>query len=216
MCVAIFCSVIGFVALEVVAMSLYPGGTWWDSRAQGPRFWQNFLCDLEWRVALNGTPNPVGSRVALVAMLVLALGLGPFWLALAAACEATVARGKLPFAVRLLGVSSAVGTIAVILMPSDRFGAAHGVAVIVAGLPGLGAAALAVFGLARSGRRQRTAAWTGGSMLAFALVDFVLYVSHLAAHTEGTPLVAAVQKVALGLLLAWMLIVGARSRRGHP
>ncbi len=214
MCVAIFCSVIGFVALEVVAMSLYPGGTWWDSKAEGHRFWQNFLCDLEWRVALNGTPNPLGSRVALVAMLVLALGLGPFWLASAAAIGAAAGAGaRLPLAVRFLGVSSAMGTVAVILMPSDRFGAVHGAAVIVAGVPGLAAAALAVFGLARSEPRPRMAAWIGGAMLAFGFVDFVLYVSHLVAHTEGTPLVAAVQKVALGLLLAWMLVIGLRRSR---
>jgi hypothetical protein len=215
MCVAIFCSVTGFAALELVAMSLYPGGTWWDSRAQGARFWENFLCDLEWRVALNGTPNPVGSRVALAAMIVLALGLGPFWLASAAACApAAVTRARLPAAVRLLGVSSAVGTIAVVLMPSDRFGAAHGAAVIVAGLPGLAAAGLAVLGMARSGPRLRVTAWIGGSMLVFGFFDFVLYASHLATHTEGTPLVAAVEKVALGLLLAWMLAVARRAWAG--
>ena len=68
-----------FVALIVPAMALYPGGTWWEPHAAGHRFWTNFLCDLEWRTALNGTPNPVGARLAEGAMLSLVLAFVPFW-----------------------------------------------------------------------------------------------------------------------------------------
>jgi hypothetical protein len=50
-----------FVVLEGAAMILYPGGTCWDPAAHGHRFWENFLCDLEWSVARNGMPNPTGS-----------------------------------------------------------------------------------------------------------------------------------------------------------
>ncbi len=209
--VAILASVGGFVALETVAMSLYPGGTWWDAKARGHRFWQNFLCDLEWRVALNGVPNPVGSRLAEAAMLLLVLGLAPFWLDVP---RLFAPRQRLSgAAVRYLGLLSVAATIAVVFMPSERFGALHGMMVIVAGIPGLTAAGLAVRGLALGEPRPRVAAFLGGSMLGFALADFVLYVSHWVGHTEGTPVVAAIQKVALMLLLTWMGVVAIRVRR---
>jgi hypothetical protein len=190
----------------VPAMCLYPGGTWWDSTTQGYRFWENFLCDLEWRVALNGQPNEVASHLAQTAMLTLAIAFIPFWLAVTRLFD----RPRLAVVVRSLGLASVVGTIAVVLMPSDRFGVLHGIAVVVAGLPGLSAAALAVAGLFLGEPQPRIAGWTGASMLVFAVADFALYVSHLIAHTEGTWLTAATQKIALLLLLAWMIVVAAR------
>ncbi len=61
-------------------MWLYPGGTWWDKGTVGYRFWQNYLCDLEWHVALNGQDNTLGSQFARAALLVLVAGLAPFWI----------------------------------------------------------------------------------------------------------------------------------------
>ena len=206
--VAIFVCVAAFACLEAAAMRLYPGGTWWDSTTQGHRFWENFLCDLEWRVALNKTPNPLGSRLAMAAMMVLVAGLGAFWFGLPRVFEARAPRGS--YAVRWLGITSAVGALAVVLMPSDRFGALHGVTVLTAGVPGILAAALAVRVLAVGERRPRLAAWTGASMLAFGFVDFALYAWHFLTHTEGTTLGPALQKVALILLLAWMVLVALR------
>ena len=210
--VALVVCVLGFAGLMVSAMHLYPGGTWWDSTTRGYRFWQNFLCDLEWRVALNGQPNRVASRLAQAAMLILAVAFVPFWLAVPRLFESP----RLGIAVRSLGIASVAGIVAVVLMPSDRFGVLHGIAVIAAGLPGLSAAGLATAGLLRGEPRPRIAGWTGASTLVFALTDFVLYVSHLVAHAEGTWLTAAAQKIALLLLLAWMLVVAGRSHRSLP
>jgi hypothetical protein len=207
---AIFASVAGFIALEVPAMCLYPGGTWFDTSARGHRFWQNFLCDLEWRVALNGQPNPVGSRLAQAAVLVLTLGLAPFWIAVAGLFHD---RPHLAATVRILGLLATAGTVAVALMPSDRFGTLHGAAVLTSGVPGLTAAALAVAGLLLAGPRPRVEGWLGASMLAFALVNFVLYASHYLGGVEGTPLVPAMQKMALILLIAWMVAVAIRTDR---
>lgn len=206
---AILAAVAGFAALELPAMLLYPGGTWFDTGARGHRFWQNFLCDLEWRVSLNGQPNPVGSRLAQAAVLVLALGLLPFWIAVA---DLLGERARLAATVRVLGLLAAAGTVAVTLMPSDRFGALHGAAVLTSGVPGLTAAALAAVGLLFAGPRPRVEGWIGTSMLVFALVNFVLYASHYLGGVEGTPLVPAMQKVALGFLLAWMVAVAIRTR----
>jgi hypothetical protein len=207
--VAIFGSVAAFAGLELGAMSLYPGGTWWDATTRGHRFWENFLCDLEWRVALNGTPNPLGSRLATAAMLVLLAGLAAFWIGVPRVFEERPPRGA--SAVRWLGLTSAVGTLAVILMPSDRVGALHGVMVLTSGVPGLLAAALAVRVLAVGEPPPRIAALTGAGMLAFAVADFALYAWHFLAHTPGSILGPALQKVALGLLLAWMVMVALRA-----
>jgi hypothetical protein len=206
--VALVACVGAFVALIVPAMALYPGGTWWDPHAVGHRFWTNFLCDLEWRTALNGTPNLVGARLAAGAMLSLVLAFVPFW-PLAARFFATYAR--LAAAVRVLGRTSVLGMIAVALMPSERFGALHGVAVVVAGLPGLSAAVLAATGQLLA--RRRLPGTLGVAMVLFAILDFVLYV-HTMLHGGTGPLVLPVaQKLALVLLLAWMLVVAARAPR---
>lgn len=194
-------------------MRLYPGGTWWDRAARGHRFWQNFLCDLEWSVALDGEPNPVGSRFALAAMLVLIGGLAVFWTAVPRLFAGTRRAHRERRAVPILGLTSSAAIVAVALMPSERFGALHGALVVVAGLPALAAAILAVIALAIGEPRPRIAAWLGGVTLAVAAVDFALYVSHLVAGVEGTPLVPAAQKIALGFLLAWMNAVALRTSR---
>jgi hypothetical protein len=206
--VAILGSVAGFAGLEAAAMSLYPGGTWWDATTRGHRFWENFLCDLEWRVALNGAPNPLGSRLATAAMLVLLAGLAAFWVGVPRVFDGPPPRGG--SAVRWLGLTSALGTLAVVLMPSDRFGALHGVMVLTAGVPGILAAATAVAVLAAGEPRPKVSAWTGGSMLVFAVTDLALYAWHFLARTPGTNLGPALQKVALVLLLAWMVLVALR------
>jgi len=211
--VALVACVVAFVALILPAMALYPGGTWWDPHAVGHRFWTNFLCDLEWHTALNGTPNLAGARLAAGAMLSLVLAFVPFW-PLAARLFASHAR--LAATVRVLGWTSVLGMIAVALMPSERFGALHGVAVVVAGLPGLSAAVLAATGQLLA--RRTLPGSLGAAMVLFAITDFVLYV-HTMLHGGPGPLVLPVaQKLALLLLLAWMLVVAAArpARAGKP
>src|SRR5580698_2310832 len=205
--VAIFCSVVGFSALQARAMHLYPGGTWWDRAAVGHRFWENYVCDLEWEVALGGLPNHLGARAARTGVLVLVAGLVPFWLAVPALFAG---RGRIGTAVRALGLTSVAGLFAVAWMPSDQVGALHGVAVITAAVPGIAATGLAVTGLLGGEPRPRVAGWTGAMLLGFGAADLALYVSHLVRHVEGTPLVVVLEKVAVLLLLAWMLEVGAR------
>ena len=189
-----------FLLLEVPAMALYPGGTWWEPGLRGHRFWQNFLCDLEWRVALNGQPNPVGSMLAQGAMLVLVAGFVPFW-------SLASRRGR---AARGLGLASVAGMIAVALMPSERFGALHGAAVMAAGLTGLGAAGLATLGQLRTGRKGLAA--LGTATLVVSLVDLALYARAALYGGPGSLLVPALQKVALLFLLAWMSAVTAAPR----
>ena len=190
-------------------MALYPGGTWWDATTRGARFWQNFLCDLEWTVALNGEPNPVGSRLGQAAMLVMVAALAVFWWI---APRMFPSRRPLGVAVRALGLASVGGSIAVALMPSERFGALHGVAVITAGVPGACAALLAVVGMLRREppREARAAGLVGAAMLVLALVDLALYAGTMVYGGPGPRALPAVQKLALVLLVGWMIAVARR------
>lgn len=200
---AIALSVGGFVALESAAMWLYPGGTWWNVSAAGHSFWQNYLCDLTQPVAIDHVPNPLGSLLGRTAMLVLVAGLLPFW----AAVPLLFVRPGLARLVRTLGFVSMMGVVGVVLLPSSRFGQLHGIVVVLAGVPGLTAAVLTVAGLLQALPHFRLAAWLGVAMLLFALIDFTAYTAHLLAGGLGTPILPALQKVALLFLVAWMLSV---------
>ena len=155
-----------------------------------------------WRVALNGRDNRVGSTLSQAAMLVLVGGFVPFWM---------LAAGPRARAVRVLGLCSVVGTAAVTLMPSERFGSMHGVAVMVAASTGLAAAVLAAVGQLRAG--DRVAGSLGLAVLAFAGIDLVLYVRTFASGGPGPLALPALQKVALLLLLTWMGVVASRPAR---
>jgi hypothetical protein len=206
--------IVTFVALEAAATALYPGGTWWDPTTHGARFWQNFLCDLEWNPALDGQPNPVGSRLAQAAMLVLVAGFVPFWWIVPRLFPARRALGG---AVRWLGLVSVAGMVAVALMPSDRFGSVHGVAVVVAGVPGLSAALLATAGMLRDeSRSSRLCGGVGATMLAFALTDFALYVETMLRGGPGPIVLPIAQKIAVLLLLAWMTLVASSAANASP
>jgi hypothetical protein len=74
----------------------------------------------------------------------------------------------------------------------------------------MAATGLAVAGLLGDEPRPRVAGWTGATLLGLAAADLALYVSHLVRHVEGTPLVVVLEKIAVLLLLTWMLEVGAR------
>lgn len=214
---ALFACVGAFVILELVAMRLYPGGTFWDRTTRGACFWRNFLCDFGSPVALDGAPNAVGARFGQTALVVLAVGLAPFW---RLAAELFDDLRALAAAVRGLGLASLGAIAAVVSMPSSRFGALHGFAVIAAAVPGLTAALLAVVGLTRAEPRPRIAARLGGATLATAVVDFALYVRTMRSGGPGPTLLPVAQKLALILLLAWMLAVawkaGRRPDRGPP
>jgi hypothetical protein len=206
---AIVAAVVGFVALIVLAMAEYPGGTGWDATTRGSDFWLNYLCDLERSVALNGQPNAFGSALAQAAMLVLASGLLVFWWALPRLFPASP---RLGCAVRALGLATLPGMLAVSLLPSDRFPAWHPIAMVLAGLPGLAAAALGVLGMARE-PPLRIATAVGGAAVVTSMVDFVLYVRQFAGVGPGPTALAVLERAALILVLAWMCVIAWGARR---
>jgi hypothetical protein len=208
--VAVLASISGFALLEIPAMLLYPGGTWWNQKTVGYRFWQNYLCDMEWRVALDGRDNVLGAHLAQAALLTLVTGLALFWLCVAALLEPRRGLGR---AVRALGLVAVAGTVAVAFVPSERSPFLHGLAVIVSGVPGLAAAGLAAWGLSSQGPGPRVDGWLGWAVLAVSVVDLALYAMHWFSGDNATPLLPAIQKVGLLLLLGWMARVALRVMR---
>ncbi len=216
--------VLGAALASLVIFALaawaYPGGNHFDHAAKAHDFWRNSLCDVARGTAIGGADNRVGSLLARVAMSTMALGMGGlFWLLphhfeprprlrLASPSSMTAVATW----VRALGLVSVPGAIAVTFMPTDRFGVLHGVAIVVAGVPGLGAAVLAMIALLRSPRLRRSAmAIVGLATLLVAALDFGLYVHELA--TNGGPRLAVpvLERVAaLGLAL-WMVLIARRT-----
>lgn len=68
-----------FVALYVIASLLYPGGSQYDSHANGFSWMHNYWCNLLNQTAINGQPNH-GKPVALAGLAVLCISMILFWL----------------------------------------------------------------------------------------------------------------------------------------
>lgn len=194
----------------VVAMWAYPGGTWLNPGASGHDFWANFLCDLLHERALNGERNYLGSRAMLASMLVLVFVIGVHWWVLPLLFDD---RPRLGWAVRMLGVISSLASAGVPLLPSDRFGALHSVVVVTAAVPGLAACVFGVAGVALGESGFRPLTWVGVSMGIAAGAATALYVRTQWFAAPLTVAVPATQKLALILVLAWLVIVALRVRR---
>ncbi len=67
----------------VVAMLVYPGGTYRDHSTSGYQFFHNFLSDLGATVAYNGQPNRVGALLFVVSLVALVVGMGAMLVSLA-------------------------------------------------------------------------------------------------------------------------------------
>jgi hypothetical protein len=197
-------SVVLFIALVVPAMCVYPGGTSWDPTTRGNDFWLNYLCDLQHRVALNGEPNDLGAHLAQGAMLALGLGLLPLWWTLPRLFPSFRRTGA---AVRVLGVVSVAGAVATGLMPSDRFGSWHAVAIAAGAFPGLAAAGVAAVALLFSDGVGHAVRLTGVVTVAVSAVDFTLYARQELTGGAGPMAVAVLERVSILLVLAWMCVV---------
>jgi hypothetical protein len=206
---AVIASVAAFALLMSSAMALYPGGTWCDEGTIGHRFWKNYLCDLTWETALGGGDNHRGAVAARAAMVALAVGLGVTWRVASRAGEVSRASRV----VSACGPIAVVGMIAVTVVSSETMGRLHGAVVLSAAGPGLLATGLSVHLLARDEPRPRVMTGLGLAMVTVAALDLALYTWHLARPAGCDPWTPLVQKVALAVVLQWMLFVA--SRAGH-
>jgi len=200
-------TVIAFALLFSMAAYAYPGGSHFDRHAAGHDFWRNTLCDVARSRALDGSANVAGATLAKIAMTILAIGLGmlfwslPQWFARGDRTDA-----RLRLLVRALGLLAVPAAIAVVFLPTDRFSFVHGIAIVVAGIPGFAAAILAMIGLARSihAHAPRLLIRLGALALGVAAVDFAIYGDELVRGGGARLSVVVLERVATLLLLAWM------------
>jgi hypothetical protein len=205
---AMLAAELAFAALMTVAMFQYPGGNYLDRAAVGHRFWSNFMCDLAAEVALDGRPIPLHGLVAQAAMVTLAVAMALLWWVLPAMFPA---RPRLGGLVRGAGTLSFLGSVAVVLTPSSRYGgAAHGVAILTAAVPVLVAGVASLAAQARDEPPPRVAAAVGMMTLVATLLTLGLYIRQLALGGETPALLPASQRVALLGLLAWMALCALR------
>ena len=204
---SILASVGTFIALVVLSMATYPGGSWLDRTSRSHDLLRNFLCDLLGPVAINGAPNPVGSAAMMGAMGILALGLGVlFWSVPALFIGPTVA-----VAVRACGTISLIGFVAVPFTPPTVSYQLHAAAIFGGGVPAFAAWIFCLVGLARS-PATRGLAWLGGLALFFVAVGFGLYSREYFFRGGPTVLLPASHRVATVLFLAWLIAIALRLR----
>jgi hypothetical protein len=206
--VGLMVSVALFALLIELAIEAYPGGTWFDPRAPGHDIFRNFLCDLTQPVAINGMDNARGAVFAKAAMIALDVGLLLVWWSLPWLCPPS------PYlrALRILGTISFLGIVAVPLTPSLRLGSIHAAAVFAGAIPGIAAGVLASLMLRRSTHTRISK--VGIAILVVSAADAALYAHHVAFDAPTTIAQPLLQRVALVLLLGWMVAIGVRLLTG--
>jgi len=199
-----------FCGALMAAVWCYPGGTFLLHDGHGFSFIENFWCDLLRQPAYNGAGNGCSNRLATVAFSLVALALWPFWWEVSHLLPEE--RRRL---VRALGSVSALATLSVPLLPSDRFPTWHAPAVLLAGgcgfICGISCGHFAV-------RSRRTVPWFAASsvaLLLFASVNLVLYVSVQYLDGPDTVVLPAAQKLATLSLVVWM-VTGLRASARLP
>lgn len=199
-----FCASLG------LAMYVYAGGSWLHPQAPAHLFFENFWCDLLRDPALNGRSNALSVRLTMLGFVAVALALGTFWLELAERF-ADWRRGFLRWA----GVVSALGTVLVALLPSDRFPHVHAPAVLVAGGLGFVCGCIGAAWALAQRRRAPVFALVSLALMLATGVNLVLYVRDAYFDAPETIALPAAQKVATLALVVW-LILGLRSSANRP
>jgi hypothetical protein len=195
-------AMLAFFGLFAASALLYPGGNWLDRAARGHRFFANYFCDLTQPVSLSGVINPVGSRLAQLAMLCFAAALAGFFWLVPAYFESSARSAAW---VRGLGECAVLSYVAVPFTPSELFGDVHAWLSLLSGALGISAALCAVRALLRSSRMARALGVLGALALAAGVLHAALFVHYLHASEPAPLIVPAAQKAAALLLSAWML-----------
>jgi len=200
------------LALIGAAITLYPGGNTWNPTAHGYDHWRNALCDLLADVAPNGAPNP-GAQLAALGMLAFTAGLFPFWLLLP---RLFPSRPRLGAAVRALGLIATTALALVPLLPSQRYGRLHALAIFMAWLPGLAAGALATIALLTTPKARSPHGYLAAATLTLTLICGLLYAAYLITNdTQPLRPMIPLQKLGILLLLAWIITASLSAARAR-
>jgi len=114
---AIGCGV--FVALTLVAMLVYPGGSHSNLAQAGYSFSHNFFSDLGLRTAHNGQPNPAAGALFFIALTLAGLSLGLFFIQFRRFFLETRRDQLISLFGALLGVGAGISFIGVAFTPAD-------------------------------------------------------------------------------------------------
>jgi hypothetical protein len=189
-----------FLVSMALAARAYPGGTYCEPQADRYRFWGNFFCDLTRPLTARGEDNARAAAFMQAAFVAFACAVVPFfWL-----LGRTVGRTRV---VGGLGLVSAVATAVLAWLPSSAAPTVHTTAVFSATVPGLGAAALGVYGLCNRTLppRLRIVTLLGVATFCAGFADAAGFAYAVAVQASCLPWLPALQKVVALFLMAWML-----------
>jgi hypothetical protein len=195
-------AVASFSVLIGAAMMLYPGGTWYDRTHQGHAFFENFLCDLLHVRAISGADNTVGAILATIGMVSLVPGLVCFVLLVP---EVVPIGARLWRALRAVGVLACSLLVAIPLLPSDRYGILHGVAVLGAGIPATIALSTMVVKIAQIAARSWPWRLLSVALVMTMFASLGLYLRDAVLHAPSTHALPVLARFATLLLLVWLL-----------
>jgi hypothetical protein len=199
----VLASIAVFIAGTAVSMAAYPGGTWWAPMRKGHAFCGNFLCDLLHDPALNNEANRAGALWAKVSMLAFIVGIGVFWSM--ARCWLTSQRAAR--VVSKLGIYGTLPLATVPLTPSNRYPVLHTSAVLLGGLPGLLAFLLFSAALFRQSRVPFSLRFITAFLCLLVVACLCLYAQGALGNTPSPRSLPALERGAVILLLAWLLIM---------
>jgi hypothetical membrane protein len=159
---------IQFVALTLVAMLAYPGGTVADPNAQGYLFFHNFFSDLGRTVTPLEQPNTLSFVIFVVALTLAGLGLVLFSLVMPGLFRQSRGARVLSLAGSLSGTLAGLSFVGVALAPANLFLPAHALFVQTAFL------SLFVAAMAYSGAIWRTPDYPRRYLAVFGAFDLLL------------------------------------------
>lgn len=104
----------------VVAMLVYPGGTFRDHSTSGYQFFHNFFSDLGATIALNGEPNHVGAWLFVLSLVAVVVGMGATLIALVRLYSRSPKARSLARIAGVIGLFVCACFIAVAATPENR------------------------------------------------------------------------------------------------
>ena len=199
---AIFISVLSFLATYITSAVLYPGGTWENAATAGYSFWQNYLCDVLHATGFNSLPNH-GRTYGFIAFGLILVILIFWWLLLTRfLTERSLILAR---TMRVVSYVSAVGFLGTVIFPAvEAMISPHFFSVIFGGLFGLIATILPLVYFLKM-PSYRTLGRVGLLLMSPAVITLFIYAAY---HTglftpHSQVLIIALQKI---IVIATMIL----------
>jgi hypothetical protein len=202
-------SLAAFWLLHTLAAFRYSGGTWSNPASPGYAFWDNYLCDVATRTALNGSPNP-GFAAGVASFGFLVILLMALWWVMAILIRRRAPR--LAAAVIACGALSCLGVVLIVAFPGTEGRVTpHFFSVLVAAGAGLAATFIPVGCFLANPEQRRLGAWCVLLSLPAVAAIGVYAGYHLGGFSNQ--LVSVLQKLSVASVSAMALACAAAVRR---